>query len=670
MKAIKLLVLLALSLLLIFTMVACGGNTDTDTDSTAENDTQIDSEIKDTSVNSDTVSDILSDTDSDITTDTNTNTDTDSDITTDTDTDTDSDITTDTDTDTDSDITNDTNTDTGSDIPDDGADDVTEPWKSNASAEVISQAEALLASKHRLEYNEDGSFRVMIIADAHMDVGGNATDVQEVKDRVKMMVDKIQPNLVILTGDNTIHSSSESKLRQNISAIVSYVEEKQIPWCHVYGNHDHEGALANSVQQGIYESFEYCISKDVENLSGTGTYVHGVYNKDGSLGSLIWLIDSGAYVDKSKYPGNYDFIKQDQIDWYKETSLLIKEYNNGRSVKGMMAFHIPLIENRDAQKNVNNPEIVLDASGGVNESMCPSEVDTNLLETIFELGNIKAIVTGHDHVNDYMFNYKGVKLTSSPNLSDLTYYNVVFQGSRAFDLNTSTLDNIPTYVEYVLERVNSDDFEDLGKNVVLEDFEGEFADPVISGWASNSMAGTATITAVDKKGTGGSVGLEIIRDNTGNFEFVIDISSAGKVGNNKYVIFWMDLTQIDFRKACIGLTSTEGYENPFRTDDLDGASPKFYYLADGTKEWKELAHGTDGCFGREQEGSVNGLKGYFAFPISDLRQGNNKMNENTVITGLYFYASLWYGEAYLNKPFYIDNVMLVENYQVVSLPTE
>ncbi len=658
MKAIKLLALLALSLLLIFTMVACGESTDTDTNSTAENDTQIDSEIKDTSVNSDTDSDILSDTD----TDTDQITDTDSDISSDTDTETN----------TDSEITTDsepTDSDTDSDVADDGSDDTNEIWQSNASADVISQAEALLKSKHRLEYNEDGSFRVMIIADAHMNALGNEVDVQEVKDRVKMMVDKIQPNLVILTGDNTINANTESKLRDDISAIVGYIEEKQIPWCHVYGNHDHENALSHAKQQEIYESFEYCISKDVTELSGTGTYVHGVYNKDGSLGSLIWLIDSGSYV-ASGYPGYYDFIKEDQINWYKESSLLIKEYNNGVTVKGMMAFHIPLIENRDAQKNVNNSEIVLDASGGVNEAMCPSEVDTNLLETILELGDVKAIVTGHDHVNDYMFNYKGVKLTSSPNLSDLTYYNVTFQGSRVFDLNTSTLNNIPTYVEYVIERVNPDDFEDLGKDIVLEDFEGEFADPVVSGWASNPMAGTATITAVDGKGTGGSVGLEVIRDNTGNFEFVIDISSAGKVGNNQYVIFWMDLTQIDFRKACIGLTTTDGYENPFRTDDLDGASPKFYYLADGTKEWKELAHGSDGCFGREQEGSVNGLKGYFAFPIDDLRQGNNRMNENTVITGLYFYASLWWGEAYLNKPFYIDNVMLVENYQAASLPTE
>ena len=53
--------------------------------------------------------------------------------------------------------------------------------------------------------------------------------------------------------------------------LVGYIEEKQIPWCHVYGNHDHENAVDLAKQQEIYESYEYCISKDsaalVEPLS-------------------------------------------------------------------------------------------------------------------------------------------------------------------------------------------------------------------------------------------------------------------------------------------------------------------------------------------------------------------------------------------------------------------
>ena len=673
MKSLKILVILLLVALLIFAFTACGDN-NTDTDSSVTNDTSIDSEAKDSetvdsdvnsdsaSTDNDTSDGAIDSTDTNITTSDETVDSTDSNITT-------SDETVDS---TDSNITTSDETVNSSDTSDGSTDDVYEPWQSNASDEVIERVEELLASKHRLEYNDDGSFRVMVIADAHMKVSSNATDVQEVKDRIKAIVDKIQPNLVILTGDNTISSYNESTLRENITAIVGYIEEKQIPWCHVYGNHDHEGALSNATQQKIYQSFEYCISKDVEELSGTGTYVHGVYNKDGSLGSLIWLIDSGSYVDKSQYSGYYDFIKQDQIDWYKSSSLLIKEYNNGNNVKGIMAFHIPLVENRTAYNNVNNSEIVYEFTGGVNENMCPSEVDTNLLETIFELGDVKAIVTGHDHVNDYMINYKGVKLTSSPNLSDLTYFTASLQGSRIFDLNASTMDNVVTYVEYVIERLDSSKFESFQSGTVLEDFEDEFANPVISGWDSNTLNANVTVKGADKKGAGASSALSVSADmagTDGNFEFVIDFDSIGKIGSNNYIIVWMDLTGIEFRKACIGFKSSEGEEIPFRTDDNDGSSPSFYYLADGASKWTTLSHGWDGCFGTGDGSSVINKKGYFAFKIDDMWQNKSAPTEDTLITGFYFYGSLS-GSDHLNKPFYIDNVIIVEDYQTATLPTE
>ena len=114
-----------------------------------------------------------------------------------------------------------------------------------------------------------------------------------------------------------------------------------------------------------------------------------------------------------------------------------------------MAFHIPLIENRIANEYKDFNQIVYEYTGNVNEKICCSETDTNLLETIFELQNVKAIVTGHDHINDYMFNYEGVKQCASPNVSKLTYFDENIQGCRVFDLNLNTIDNIPTRVEYL-----------------------------------------------------------------------------------------------------------------------------------------------------------------------------------------------------------------------------
>ncbi len=545
-----------------------------------------------------------------------------------------------------------------------------EKWESGATADVIEKAEALLQSKHRLEYNEDGSFRVLILADLHVKATSeNAEKTSVMKQRIKMLVDKVQPNLVIMTGDNTIGSNSEEQLRTNISAIVEYIEEKQIPWCHVYGNHDHEGALNKMAQLEVYKSFEYCISKDEADVPGSGNYVHGVYDKNGRLGSLVWLLDSGDYIG-GNYSNGYDYIKQGQIDWYAETTQLIAEYNDDTLVKGLMAFHIPLIENEEAHANRDNTELVYEYSGGRNEDMCPSSKDTTLLETVWELGDVKAIVTGHDHKNDYMYNYKGVKLASSPNITEFAYFDASFQGSRVLDLNKNTMDNVPTYVEYIIERVNPNDFEAFEGDILLEDFNANYSDPQASGYASNGLTGTVSFDQATDKGKGGSPALSVSRDDVSNFEFVVEFETKGKVGSNKYLVVWMDFTKVDFRKACVGLVSSEGVKSPYRTDDNDGTSPKFYFKADGSSTWSQLSHGDDGCFGRDQGASFLGKKGYFAFPIEDLQQGSNKMSEDSVVWGFYFYGSLWWGDAYLNKPIYFDNILLVEDYKTAELPTE
>lgn len=647
MKRIFTLILVVLCIFLLAFAISCNNNSgDTDTSTDTSSDTS-----------TDTSSDTSTDTSSD------TSTDTSSDTSTDTSSDTSTDTSSDTSTDTSSNTSTDSSSDTSTDTDGGNTDEPSEPVLPPVDPELQAKVDELLYSKHRLEYNEDGSFRVLILADLHMNTSStDATSIQEVKDRVKFLVDKENPNLVIFTGDNIISSSSEEKTRANIDAIAGYLEEKQIPWCHVYGNHDHEGAIPNSEQQKIYESYEYCISKDTDGLSGTGNYVHAVYKADGTIGSVIYCLDSGAYDTVN---GGYDYIKEDQIAWYKEASEILQEYNGGKVINGMMAFHIPLIENNTAYDNKDNTEIVLEWDGQKNENICASNTDTTLLETIFERGDVKAIVTGHDHINDYMLNYYGVKLTNSPNISDLTYHNAGVQGGRVFDLNADTVGtNIPTYVSYIVERLNPDDYDTLDNNVSLEFTKEQIENAMISNWNGGVLSGTATVASRDGKGVDGGDAIEITRSNKENFEISIDLTNKGKLGDNKYLIVWADFTSIELRKACFGLLNENGRATPYRTDDADYKTP-FYYLADGETEWQELSHGADGCFGAGDSGSqgMNGKKGYFAFPVEYFLNGSNELDASSLISGLYFYGSLADNSQYFNVPFYFDDIRLVTDYK-------
>ena len=532
---------------------------------------------------------------------------------------------------------------------------------------VKAQVEELLSTKHKLTYNEDGSFRVLIIADCHMNHKANATDVQEVKDRIKLLVDHENPDLVIYTGDNTINSYTEADMRANLDIIVGYVEEKKIPWCHVYGNHDEEYGMSKSKQQAIYESYEYCVSKKgPDGIFGVGNYVLGVYKQDGSLGSVIYCLDSGAYASG----GGYDYIKANQVAWYKETSELLQKYNGGELVEGMMAFHIPLYENRLAYNNRNNKDIVSEWNGERNEDICSSKSDKNdMFETMLERGDIKAVVTGHDHINDYMFNYYGIKLCNSPNVSDLEYHDHRMQGGRVFDLNLATLDNIPTYVtrlQSLYEPIDPGTYETLADNVALEFTKEAIEGATITNWNGGALNGKATVTLKDGKGVNGGDAIEITRNNQENMEFSIELNNMGRLGNNKYLVVWADFTNVNFRKACFGLQSMDGF---YRTDDADYKT-SFYYLPDGATDMSQiqtLYHGGDGCFGSGDSGSqaMVGKKGYFAFPVEYFLNGSEKLNKDSVIKGLYFYASLENNAKYFNKPYYFDDIRLVVNLEAL-----
>ncbi len=536
------------------------------------------------------------------------------------------------------------------------------------------EVEEMLESKHKLYFNADGSFRVLILADIHMNAASNLTTTENIKKRIKFLIDKENPNLVIFTGDNTIRSSTTAIAKNNISAMVSYIEEKKIPWCHVYGNHDHENALTLEKQQEIYESFEYCISKEGPDLSGVGNYVNGIYNKDGSLGAVIYCLDSHDYP-KDGSGGTYDYIKQDQIDWYKSTSEKLQKYN-GKVVPALMAFHIPLIENTYAYNNRNNKDIVSEYTGERNEAICSSVTDTNLFETILERGDVKAIVTGHDHVNDYMYNYKGVKLCSSPNFSEFTYTDSRLWGARAFDMNLATINNIPTHVTYINERIDTSNLPTLADNVKLEYTNEAIKNAVVQNWNNESaLKGTASISVTADKGVDNSSALMLKRKvsgtNTrdGNFEVYFEISNQGKIGNNKYLIVWADFTNVEFRKACFGFAGERGFAAAHRTDDADYVT-SFYYLADGASEWVTLKHGADGCFGVGDNGSqsMKGKKGYFAFPIENMKMGSTAPTASTAITGIYFYGSLNDNALYADVPFYFDDFRLVTDYKTVNAP--
>lgn len=102
----------------------------------------------------------------------------------------------------------------------------------------------------------------------------------------------------------------------------------------------------------LVESLPYSLSEaGPEEVAGVGNYFVEVLARGKSTHSAltIYLLDTHAYSPDERSFKGYDWIKKNQIDWFKKTAQSLKKAHKEYTHIHMdMAFiHIPLPEYRD-----------------------------------------------------------------------------------------------------------------------------------------------------------------------------------------------------------------------------------------------------------------------------------------------------------------------------------
>ncbi|KAI9244814.1 Metallo-dependent phosphatase-like protein [Phascolomyces articulosus] len=143
------------------------------------------------------------------------------------------------------------------------------------------------------------------------------------------------------------------------------------------------------------------------HVSGVGNYVLKVLSNKTQEGDhlfTLYFLDSGAYTDDSKK--EYDFIKQDQLDWLQSTSASFANIKFGTEKPNAIAyFHIPIWEYNEKEGEIT-PRL-----GDKRESVSsPKEGAAKVFDSIKAVGDIKVTGCGHDHVNDYCLDRDGIFL--------------------------------------------------------------------------------------------------------------------------------------------------------------------------------------------------------------------------------------------------------------------
>jgi hypothetical protein len=278
-----------------------------------------------------------------------------------------------------------------------------------------------------LRFRPDGSFKIVQFTDTQDD---HEIDPRTVR-LMEMVLDDQDPDLVIFTGDNIRAGPATSEeAKRAMDAIARPVEERRIPWLITFGNHDEDHTPATGLDEEAmlahYRSFPRNLNRvDPSEVHGTGNMYLLVEASGGHGPQLaIWALDSGRYspdqfagqsVEEDGLPG-WDVIRHSQVAWYFNTSEEL-ETKHGRKIPGLMFFHIPLPEFHFMWENRQNHSV----EGEKNEPVSSGPFNSGLFSAMLEREDVQGVFVGHDHVNDFVGDYFGIRLGYSANTGFGTY---------------------------------------------------------------------------------------------------------------------------------------------------------------------------------------------------------------------------------------------------------
>ncbi|KAI5670962.1 hypothetical protein M9H77_11326 [Catharanthus roseus] len=292
---------------------------------------------------------------------------------------------------------------------------------------LLCSVRVLAMAKQQLRFDENGEFRILQVADMHYANGkttacldvlpqqvSSCTDLNT-SDFIRRMIKAEKPHLIVFTGDN-IFGFDATDAAKSMDAAFAPAVSSNIPWAAVLGNHDQESTLSRKGVMkyivGMKNTLAHLNPPEMQDIDGYGNYnleVHGV--KDSGLTNKsvlnLYFLDSGDYSKVPSIPG-YDWIKPSQQLWFQRTSAKLKRAYKSTpeaqkaAAPGLVYFHIPLPEYASFDSS--------NFTGVKQEGISSATVNSGFFATMVESGDVKAVFTGHDHINDFCGELTGIHL--------------------------------------------------------------------------------------------------------------------------------------------------------------------------------------------------------------------------------------------------------------------
>ncbi len=333
--------------------------------------------------------------------------------------------------------------------------------------------------KYQLQFNADGKFKIIHLTDIQDDYPMVAASKQFIKE----VLAEYQPDLVVLGGDNTV-SSKENK-EASIKEICDIFVNAKTYFTATFGNHDAEQDYTREELWPMYVKYggQYFLGFDAaaadgSDLTGVGNHNLTVLSSDGTkVAYNVFVLDSNMYTRDENGNGVYDCVHADQIEWYKSVAEELKEENGGEVVPSLVFQHIicnDALEEGWCKSDISlysvSEHIGKDIEGQsysflpkfhkfkdpyIGELPCPGYYNYGEADEMLKMGDVKAIFSGHDHVNDFSLTltadeanadgtYNTLDLVNTAGETFHSYSKIYSRGVKLIELDESDLSTYTT----------------------------------------------------------------------------------------------------------------------------------------------------------------------------------------------------------------------------------
>ena len=272
-----------------------------------------------------------------------------------------------------------------------------------------------------IKFNADGKLKIAQLTDTHLS-WTEPEEFEKTYSQLCSVLDNEKPDIVILTGDVVTGDGGGAEA---LEKFFSAIDERNIPFVSLYGNHDRERDLS---EWDLAEAVcKHPMSLNTMSKGYLDDIALPVMSADGKkVAAVLYCIDSNDYTQVPEYY-EYAWISHSQIEWYEHQSKAFAKANGNIPVPSYAFFHIPLLE-------FNHAYGLGSISGERGEDECPGELNSGIFSAFVENQDVHGVFCGHDHDNDYTATEGNIALVYGRFSGDETTYNHLEKGIRIIEL--------------------------------------------------------------------------------------------------------------------------------------------------------------------------------------------------------------------------------------------